>query len=70
VECNTYFLDGNKTNSLPLLSGEKQAVALGYSVEKEVILMYSIRNFKENNLPCDMICDVRFFKQPAARIHY
>ena len=70
VKCNTYLRDGNRTNTLPLLSGEKQAVALGYIVEKGVILIYSIRNFKENNLPCDMICDVRFFTQHAARIYY
>jgi hypothetical protein len=60
VICNTYFRDGNRTKSLPLSSGEKQAVALRYIVVKEVIVMYSIRNFKKNNLPCDMICDVRF----------
>jgi hypothetical protein len=70
VKCTTYFRDGNRTNSLLLLSGEKQTVALGYIVEKEVIVIYSIRNFKENNLQCDMICDVRFFKQHAGRIYY
>jgi len=59
VKCNKYFRDRNRTNTLPLLSGEKQAVALRYIVQKEVIVMYSIRNFKKNHLLCDMICDVR-----------